>query len=179
MTPIKYEELDKKLQKRIDIKETNWVHTIATAVLCSLLFPSLIVLGKWYFIERPKERVQLVYDINQSKQYLEVEKKYLTDVEIENTGKKDTGNIPVVFTIEFRSNIEYLDWPTSLDSTCIIENTGGLNSNKFIVKFKNFGQGAKCGIRFKTEKDLIRLPILSHNQIFFTWRVMNILNKDL
>ena len=173
---MNFKDIDPELQQKINDKPGK-SFTIIVAVISSLIFPMLILFAKELFIDGPKERVQLTYDINQPTQYLP--KEYVTDIEIENCGKKGTGESPVTFEVQFGGRIVHKNWRTALDKSNILSETDAIDQNKYCIQFKNFGPGAKVAIIFKTEGDLLKLPILKHDQIFFSPRIRNTLRKDL
>ena len=157
------------MSNRIYNSKPGWLATI----IISLISPIIILLVKEYLIDRPKERVDLTYDINQPLQHLEGE--YLTYIEVVNIGLKETGDSPITLIAKFKGKILEHQWKKPLDKLNIISEKK--NQYGYTISFKRFGSKASCIVIFKSEEDLSGLPILKYNEIVFPPRVKNTLNK--
>jgi hypothetical protein len=132
------------------------------AVSASFFFPLILMIGQYYFIERPKSKVDLTYSITQE-QYFQGE--IVTTIKVENIGLKSTGEPPVILEVRFNGTIK--DRSLSLlPSDHIIDQKqeGGI----YRLKFKNFGPGATCGLSFKTDRELNGCPTLSYDAVLFS-----------
>lgn len=164
---VSFNDLDADLQKRIGAleKKPGMGFTIAMACVASLFFPLTLMVTKEYFIDRPKENVELVYDITQPRQHLKNE--YITHIEIENIGRKEASST-IILEVAFRGKVVNHEWvkepdPTNVTTAKIALPTG----ETFRIELKALGPGAKVALRFKSEEDLLRLPILKHNEVIY------------
>lgn len=118
--------------------------------------------GQYYFIERPKGKVDLTYSITQDEPF---PGEIVTYIEVENIGLKSTGELPVILEVRFNGTIKnrrLRRLPT--DHIIDQKQEGGI----YRLKFKNFGPGATCGLSFKTDRELEGCPTLSYDAVLFS-----------
>lgn len=177
MAGISYKDLEGDLQKLIDEKPSK-TFTISTAITTAFLLPILsavlVMVLKEEFIDKPKENVVLVFDINQPIYHAHNE--YITDIEVINEGRKGTGDGIVTLEFEFKGEILYMEWRQECE---FIEEKGGVGELNYRVSWKNFDPGAKCAVLLKSTLDLVRVPVLKYNHRQFGPRIRNLLNARL
>ena len=161
MAGIKFDDLDKALKKKLNQKADKGF-ALFMALLASLILPLLLMLIKEYAIDRPKEEVRLTYDIKQPAEHLPDE--YITSILVENIGRKGTGTNPVILMVEFGGSITNVGWSQRCED---YKEYAGLGHSDYKVEFKHLGPTAVCSLLIKSEKDLVRLPILKYNNILF------------
>ena len=163
MPKVAFEQLNPELQKKINSKSGRGF-TIAMAVLASLIFPLVLMFVQDRLIERPKDKVDLTYHVNQSPYHPTGE--HITYIEVENIGLKSTGESPIILEVQFRGKIISHEWQKPLHTANIIKEK--VDEKAYELQFKNFGPGAICAKLFKTKDDLTRQPILSYNAVLYT-----------
>jgi hypothetical protein len=170
---VSFQDLDPELQKQVGGKP-GATFTVAVACLASLFFPLILMMAKEVFIDRPKERVDLVYDITQPREHPANE--IITYIEVENVGRKGASDA-VVLEVEFRAPAVKYEWKRKPDPANILSEEVVAPGSLFRLKLKNLDPTAKVGILFQSGSDLAKLPLLKHNEVLYPPRVRSTLER--